>query len=156
MLKTKFTAPPGTQEIIMERTFDAPRQRIFKAYTDPSLVEQWWGTANMTTVIDKMDVRKGGQWRWLQRDAEGNEFAHNGVYHEITSPERIINTYEFEGLPGNVGLVILTLEEQDGKTMLTEKSIFPSVEARDATMQSGMTEGSIEIMDRLEELVTKP
>jgi uncharacterized protein YndB with AHSA1/START domain len=155
MLKTKFTAPPGTQEIVMERTFNAPRQRIFKAYTDPSLVAQWWGTASMTTVIDKMDVRKGGQWRWLQRDADGNEYAHNGVYHEIASPERIINTYEFEGLPGNVGLVILTLEEQDGKTKLTEKSVFPSVEVRDATIQSGMTEGSIEVMDRLEMLLAK-
>jgi uncharacterized protein YndB with AHSA1/START domain len=155
MLKTKFTAPPGTQEIIMERTFDAPRQRVFKAYTDPSLVAQWWGTASMTTVIDKMEVKKGGQWRWLQRDAQGNEYAHNGVYHEITSPERIINTYEFEGLPGNVGLVILTLEEQGTRTKLTEKSIFPSVEARDATLQSGMTEGGSEIMDNLEKLLAK-
>jgi uncharacterized protein YndB with AHSA1/START domain len=154
MLKTKFTALPGRQEIIMEREFNAPRQRVFKAYTDPTLVPQWWGPSRLTTIVDTMDVKKGGLWRWIQRDADGNEYAHNGVYHEISSPERIINTYEFEGIP-SVGLIILTLEEQAGKTKLSEKSIFPSVEDRDATMSSGMQDGAIETMDRLEALLAR-
>ena len=155
MDKTQFIMPPGTQEIIMTRLFNAPRQRVFAAYTDPTLVPEWWGPRRLTTKVDKMEVRKGGVWRYVQRDAQGNEFAFNGVYHEITAPERLINTFEFEGLPGHVGLVITTFEEQDGQTILKEKSVFQSIEDRDGTIASGMEGGAIETMDRFEEVLAK-
>ncbi len=155
MTKTQFIIEPGKQVIIMTRAFNAPRQRVFKAYTDPTLIPQWWGPRRLTTTVDTMEVKKGGVWRYVQRDAQGNEFAHNGVYHEISAPERLIGTYEFEGMPGHVGLVITTFEEQDGQTLLTEKSIFPSVEDRDGTVASGMEGGAVETMDRLEEVIAK-
>lgn len=147
--------PTGKQEIIITRAFNAPRRRVFAAYTDPALIPQWWGPRRSTTVVDRMEVKKGGVWRYVQRSAEGEEFAFNGVFHEIASPERLINTFEFEGQPGNVGLVLTTFEEQDGQTILNEKSIFPSVEDRDGVVASGMESGAIETMDRFEEILTK-
>ncbi len=155
MSKTHFTIEPGKQEIIMERMFNAPRQRVFKAYTDPQLIPQWWGPKRYTTTVDALELRKGGMWRYVQRDTQGHEFAHNGVYHIIKAPERLIYTYEFEGTPGNVGLVITLFEEQDGQTKLIEKSIFPSVADRDATAESGMQDGAIETMDRLEAILER-
>ena len=155
MNKTQFSIPPGKQEIIMTRAFNAPRQRVFAAYTDPTLIPEWWGPRRYTTVVDRMEVKKGGVWRYVQRSPQGEEFAFNGVYHEITAPERLINTFEFEGLPGHVGLVITTFEEQDGKTTLVEKSVFPSIEDRDGAIASGMEGGAIETMDRFEEVLAK-
>jgi uncharacterized protein YndB with AHSA1/START domain len=102
-----------------------------------------------------MDVRKGGIWRYINRDNNSNEYAFNGVYHEISSPERLVNTFEFEGVP-SVGLITTTFEEQPGgKTLLTEISLYPSIEVRDGVLQSGMSEGAIELMDRFEELLAK-
>src|SRR5207245_5343390 len=96
---TTITAEPGKQEILITREFDAPRELVFKACTDPKLIPQWWGPRSLSTEVDKMDVRPGGQWRFINRDAEGNEYAFHGVYHEILAPERVIDTFEFEGLP---------------------------------------------------------
>jgi uncharacterized protein YndB with AHSA1/START domain len=105
--------------------------------------------------VEKLDVRPGGTWRILNRDADGNEFWFHGVYHQVTAPERLVYTFEFEGMPGHVLLGIVTFEDLDGKTKLTEKSIFESVEDRDGMMKSGMEEGGPEVMDRLAELVEK-
>jgi uncharacterized protein YndB with AHSA1/START domain len=154
MTKTKFTAEPGKQEIVITRVFDAPRELVFKASTDPNLIPQWWGPKSLMTTVDKMDVKTGGVWRFVQRDADGNEFAFHGVYHEI-SPQRLVQTFEFEGMPGHVLLEICTFEDIDGKTKLTEKSVYESVEDRDGMLKSGMKEGAIETMDRLAELVEK-
>ncbi|WP_276352673.1 SRPBCC domain-containing protein [Cohnella caldifontis] len=110
----------------------------------------------MATTVDRMEVRKGGVWRYVQREANGYEHAHNGVYHEVASPGRLVNTYEYEGYPGSVGLVTTTFEElPGGKTKFTELTLYPSVEVRDGVLQSGMTEGAMELMDRLEEVLAK-
>lgn len=138
----------------MIRIFDAPLEKVFKAYTDSELIPQWWAPRRFTIVGDTMDVRPGGIWRILNRDVNGNESAFHGVYHEI-SPERIVDTFEFEGMPGHVLLGIVTLEDVDGKTKLTAKSIFESVEDRDGMLKSGMEEGGPEIMGRLAEPVEK-
>src|SRR5438128_12053369 len=81
--QTTILAEPGKQEILITREFDAPRELVFKACTDPKLIPQWWGPRYLSTEVDKMDVRPGGQWRFLNRDAEGNEYAFHGVYHEV-------------------------------------------------------------------------
>ncbi len=114
--RVNISAEPGKQEIRITREFDAPRAIVFKAFTDPTLLSQWWGPRHLSTEVDKMDVRPGGQWRFINRDAAGNEYAFHGVYHEIRVPERIIETFEFEGLPetGHVTLDTLTLEELPG------------------------------------------
>ncbi len=152
MGKTKVVAEPGTHEIIMTREFNAPRELVFKVLTDPALIPQWWGPKDYTTTVDKMEVKAGGIWRYVQRGAEG-EFGFHGVYHEIVPNERIVDTFEFEGMPGHVLLETLTLEEHDGKTIVKNSSVFQSVADRDGTLQSGMEEGANESWDRLEELL---
>jgi uncharacterized protein YndB with AHSA1/START domain len=154
--KTNISAEPGKQEIIITREFDAPRELVFKACTDPRLIPQWWGPRYLSTEVDQMDVRAGGQWRFLNRDAEGNEYAFHGVYHEVLAPERIIDTFEFEGLPetGHVCLETMKLEElPGGRTRLTVQSLFQAVADRDGMLQSGMEAGVNDTYDRLAELL---
>lgn len=153
MSKLNLIAEPGKQEIFMTRVFDAPRELVFNACTDPKLIPQWWGPKYLTTTVDKMEVRQGGLWRYVQRDADGNEFGFHGVYHAIVPPERLVHTFEFEGVPGHVLLETVTFEEHDGKTKLTDQSVFQSVEDRDGMLQSGMEGGAIETWDRLAELL---
>jgi uncharacterized protein YndB with AHSA1/START domain len=155
MTRTNLTAEPGKQEVVITRLFDAPRELMFKIYTDPKLVPQWWGPKYLSCTVDKMDVRPGGVWRFIQRDAEGNEYAFHGVYHAIVPPVRLVYTFEFEGMPGHILLETVTFEEHTGKTMLTEKSIFQTVEDREAMLNSGMEEGSAETMDRFAELLER-
>ncbi len=153
--KTTITAEPGIQEASLTRIFNAPRERLFSAYTDPKLIPLWWAPARFSIVVERMEVKPGGTWRFLNRDAEGNDYWFHGVYHEI-SPARIVYTFEFEGLPGHVVLGIVNFEEHGGKTKVVEKSVFESVEDRDGMLREGMAEGGLEVMDRLAELVEKP
>jgi len=144
---------PSDREIVMERVFDAPRELVFKAYTEPNLIPKWWGPSYLTTTVDKMEVKPGGVWRFVQRDADGNEYAFNGEYTEIVPPERLAYTFEFEGMPGHVLLETVTFEEQGGKTKVKVLSLFDSVEDRDGMLQSGMEAGANESYDRLAELL---
>lgn len=154
----KVSAEPGKQEILIMREFDAPRELVFKACMDPALVSQWWGPRYLSTEVDKMDVRPGGQWRFINRNAEGNEYAFHGVYHEILAPERVIQTFEFEGLPetGHVTLETMRFEAlPGGRTQLSIQSVFQTVADRDSVLQSGMESGANDTYDRLEDLVKK-
>ena len=154
----KVIAEPGKQEILIMREFDAPRELVFKACMNPTLVSQWWGPRYLSTEVDKMEVRPGGQWPFINRDAEGNEYAFHGVYHEIFAPERVIQTFEFEGLPetGHVTLETIRFEAlPGGKTQLSIQSVFQTVTDRDSVLQSGMESGANETYDRLEEIVKK-
>jgi len=155
MAKTTITAEPGKQEIVITRLFDAPRDLVFKTVTDPNLIPQWWGPAKYATVVDKMDPRPGGQWRFVQSDDEGNEWGFHGIYHEVVAPERIVQTFEFEGFPGHVSLETSRLEDQDGKTLMVNTAVYQSVEDRDGMVQSGMESGARELMERLAALVEK-
>src|SRR3989442_15607742 len=122
---TTILAEPGKQEILITREFDAPRELVFKACTDPKLIPQWWGPRHLSTQVDKMDVRPGGEWRFINRDGEGKEYAFHGAYHEALAPERIIDTFEFEGLPerGHVALETRKLEAlPGGRTKLIAQS----------------------------------
>lgn len=156
MSKTSVIAEQGKQEIVITRVFDAPRDLVFRTFTNAATVPEWWGPRSTTTEVDRMEVKKGGVWRYINRDSNGTEHAHNGVYHDVAAPGRIVNTYEYEGYPGSVGLVTTTFEElPDGKTKFTELTLYPSVEVREGVLQSGMTEGAMELLDRLEELLAK-
>ncbi|HZU69686.1 MAG TPA: SRPBCC family protein [Ktedonobacteraceae bacterium] len=155
---TTIAAEPGKQEITITREFDAPRELVFKAVTDPQLIPQWWGPRYLSTEVDRMDVRPGGQWRFINRDAEGHEYGFHGVYHEVLAPERIIDTFEFEGLPeaGHVTLETMKLEPlPGGRTRLTTQTVFQSVADRDGMLQSDMESGLKDSYDRLEELLKK-
>jgi uncharacterized protein YndB with AHSA1/START domain len=156
--ETNITAEPGKQEIIITREFDAPRELVFKAVTDPQLIPQWWRPRYLSTEVDQMNVRPGGQWRFINRDAEGNAYAFHGVYHEVLAPERIIDTFEFEGLPetGHVTLETMKLEAlPGGRTRLIAQSVFQSVADRDGMLQGGMEAGVNDTYDRLAELLKK-
>ncbi|SDW23658.1 SRPBCC family protein [Paenibacillus sp. CF384] len=156
MIQTTLIAEPGKQEYFMSVTFAAPRELVFKTYTDPNTIAEWWGPRYLTTTVDQMDVRKGGVWRYVQHDSKGNEYAFSGVYHESVAPERLVQTFEFEGMPGQAGLIVVTFEElPDGQTKLTEQSIFPSLAARDGVLQSGMEAGAKELFERFAELLAK-
>lgn len=154
MTKINVVAEPGSHEVVITRDFDAPRELVFKAFTDPELVAQWWGPNSVTTVVDQMDVSFGGKWRYVQRDADGSEYAFRGVYHQVRAPERLVYTFEFEPLEGHVLLETITFEERDGKTHMIDHSVFQSVEDRDGMVASGMEHGAAESMDRLEQILT--
>jgi len=156
MFKSEIIAEPDKLEITIKRVFNAPSELVFTMYTDPVAIPKWWGPRYLTTVVETMDVRKGGIWRYIQGDAAGNEHAFNGVYHEITSPRRIVRTFEYEGAPNNVLLETVTLEQlPNGQTKLTAQSVFQTLEARNAMLQSGAKAGGDESMERLAELLVQ-
>ncbi len=159
--KTKVAAEPGKQESFIIREFDAPRELVFKTFVDPKLYTQWLlgpKSHGLTMRLDKFEPRSGGMWRYVHKDREGNEYGFHGVNHEVLSPERIIGTFEFEGLPekGHVALDTARFEElPGGRTRLTIQSVFQTVADRDAMLQSGMEEGINDSFDRLEEMLAK-
>ncbi len=155
---TNIKAEPGKQEIIITREFDAPRELVFKAFTDPKLYVQWLGPRGYTTKLEIFEPKNGGSWQYIQKDKDGNEYAFHGVNHEVLAPERIIGTFEFEGLPekGHVLLQTARFEALPGsRTKLTSQSVFQTVEDRDGMLQSGMERGVNDSYDRLDELLEK-
>ncbi len=156
--KAKIIVESGKQELFIIREFDAPREIVFKAFTDQEIYAQWIGPRGLTTNIETFESKNGGSWRYIQKDPQGNEFAFHGVNHEVLAPERIIGTFEFEGLPetGHVILQTAKFEELPGdRTKLTSQSVFQSVEDRDGMLMSGMEEGVNDSYNRLDELLEK-
>jgi uncharacterized protein YndB with AHSA1/START domain len=155
MSKTRITAEPGTSQIIITREFDAPRDLVFRAHTDPDLLVQWLGPRDLTLTIDRYDVRDGGRWRYVHTDAQGNAYAFHGVFHGNPSPQVIVQTAEFEGVPGHVKLDTTMLEQRGNKTLVRTVSAFGSVADRDAMIASGVERGAHDSGDRLQELLTR-
>jgi uncharacterized protein YndB with AHSA1/START domain len=154
MTKTELVAKPGVPQIVVKREFNAPPEVIYRAYVEPDLVKQWLGPRDYEMSIEEYDVRNGGKWRYIHRDGQGNEYGFHGVFHGSASVARgIVQTFEFEGAPGNVSLDTATFENRDGKTLLKMNSVFQSVEARDAMIASGMEDGLNQSLDRLDELI---
>lgn len=153
--KTQITAEPRMPKILITREFAAPRELVFRAYTDPKLLVQWLGPRRLTTTIDRFDVRDGGTYRYIQRDADGNEYGFHGVFHGTPSPDGIVQTFEFEGTPGHVSLESINFEDHEGKTLVRQDAVFQSVEDRDEAIQSGMESGVNEGMERLDELLAR-
>lgn len=153
MSDLKVVVEPGRQDVVMTRTFDAPRELVWRAMTEPELVARWWGLDKTTTVIDRLDFCPGGSWRFVEREDDGQEYAFHGVIHDVNGPESFTQTFEFEGMPGHVLLERHSLEEVDGRTLYTSLAVFQSVEDRDGMVASGMETGAGQSMDRLEELL---
>jgi uncharacterized protein YndB with AHSA1/START domain len=145
---------PNDREVIWSRVYDAPRDLVYRICTEPEFRPQWWGPRNLTTTVEKMDVRPGGEWRIVQRDPSGNTFAFHGEYLEVRPPERVVDTFEYEGMPGHVLQEICTLEDLGGQTRLTNRSIFTSKDDRDGMVNSGMEQGIRESSERIAELLT--
>jgi uncharacterized protein YndB with AHSA1/START domain len=155
MSATQIDAPAGVPFIDMTREFDAPRDLVFRAYTDPELLAQWLGPRKYKMVVESWDVRDGGKWRYVHSDEDGNSFGFHGVFHGDQSPDGMLQTFEFEGWPGHVSLESLVFDEKDGKTVLRNHSVYQTVEARDAMVESGMESGVNEGYDQLDELLAK-
>jgi uncharacterized protein YndB with AHSA1/START domain len=151
---TKITAEPGQPFIDMTREFDAPRDLLYRAYTEPDLLVQWLGPRRLSMEIERYDVRDGGAWRYINRDDHGNEFVFHGVFHGTPTPDRMVQTFEFDGAPGHVALDAVTFEEGDGRTTVRTHSVYQSVQDRDAMVAGGMESGVNEGFDRLDELLT--
>jgi uncharacterized protein YndB with AHSA1/START domain len=156
--KTILTAEPGKQEIFITREFDAPRELVFKAYTDPKLYVQWLGPRGYTMKLETFEPKNGGRWRYIHTDKDGNEYGFHGVNHEVLAPERIIDTFEYEGLPetGHVSLETVRFEVlPGGRTRVIAQNVFQSVADRDGMIQSGMEHGVVDSHERLDELLGK-
>ncbi|HYG14828.1 MAG TPA: SRPBCC family protein [Bacteroidia bacterium] len=153
---TTITVEPGKQELFISREFDYPRELVFKAFTDPDLLVKWLGPKDLTTRLDKFDITEGGSWRYIQTDAAGNEYAFHGVNHEVTFPERIIQTFEFEGLPEKGHVLLQTARFEalpNNRTHLVEQLVFQSVADRDGMVQAGMSTGVEDSNERLDEVL---
>lgn len=131
---------PSEREIHIERIFNAPRERVWKALTDPALVAQWWGRGNRL-VVERMELHRGGHWRFVEHSDHGVH-GFEGRYREVTPPERVVQTFEWDGMPGHVVIETMTLEDLgDGRTRLVNVSLFHTTEERDGMLHSGMENG---------------
>ena len=146
---------PSDREIRVERVFDAPRDRVFAVYTDPELIPEWWGPHGTTAVVDRMEPRTGGDWRFVLRNSDGSETAFRGTFREVTPPERIVQTFEWEGMPGYVSLETATFEDLGDRTKVTTVSVFHNPEERDGMLQGGMEGGMAETYARLDEVLAR-
>jgi uncharacterized protein YndB with AHSA1/START domain len=150
---------PSDREIVFTRVFNAPRPLVFKAWSDPKLLEQWWGPKDWTLPVNKLDFRPGGSWHYCMKGPDGMESWGKAVYHEIVAPERIIYTDYFstpegtpvEGMPE--ATVTVEFIEQDGKTLLKNTAVYQSAEARDKVLAMGIQEGVNETFARLDALL---
>ena len=147
--ETTFTTP-SDREIEMTRLFDAPRQLVFDAFTNPAHVPHWFGPRGWSVPVCEIDLRPGGAWRYVLSGPDGEEMGMSGVYREITPPERIVTTESFDDYPGE-SLNTLTLTEEDGKTRYTVTVLYADKETRDAVLATGMSEGAAETLERLAE-----
>ncbi|MEJ7643311.1 MAG: SRPBCC family protein [Chryseolinea sp.] len=154
--ETKIIAEPGKQELFIIREFDAPRELVFKAFTNEQLLVQWVGPREMKMRYEKFQPYEGGSYRYIQTLPDGMEFGFHGVCHEFASPERIIQTFEFEGLPEKGHVVIETTKFESlpkGRTKVIVQSVFQSVTDRDGMIQSGMERGVVDSHERLDEVI---
>jgi uncharacterized protein YndB with AHSA1/START domain len=131
---------PTDREILIERIFDAPRDRVWRAFTEPALLAQWWGRGN-TLDVERFELERGGHWRFVEHGPEGVH-GFEGRFREVTPPERIVQTFEWDGMPAYVIIESLELVDLgDGRTKVVNRSLFYSTEERDGMLQSGMEQG---------------
>lgn len=140
---------PSDRELRIERVFNAPRDRVFAAYTDPAFIPQWWGAE---TVVEEMDVRTGGSWRFVAHYPNGYDAAFSGTYREVTPPEKIVQTFAIEGM-GTTHVETITFEDLGERARLTVTSLFDTTEQRDNIVASGAERGATETYARLEALL---
>ena len=153
MNEMQIVAEPGVPQALTTRAFDAPRELVYRAFSEPDLLVRWLGPRKYTMTIDRFDLRDGGTWRYVHADDSGNAFGFHGVFHGEPSLEGIVQTFEFEGAPGHVSMDTVTFEEGAGRTIVRTNSVFQSVQARDAMVEAGMADGMREGYERLEDLL---
>ncbi len=153
--KVEITAETGKQELFIIREFNAPRELLFRAHTEADLYEKWVGPDDLAMTVEKMEARDGGSYRFLH-ERDGHVYAFHGVYHEVLEPERIIGTFEFDGLPEKGHVIMGTTRFEDlggGRSRLVHQSVFQSVEDRDGMIQSGMERGVVDGYNKLDDVL---
>jgi uncharacterized protein YndB with AHSA1/START domain len=131
---------PADREIRIERIFDAPRERVWRAFTEPQLLAQWWGRGNKLD-IERFELEPGGHWRFVEHGPEGVS-GFEGRFREVTPQERLAQTFEWDGMPGYVAINTATFEDLgDGRTKIVTTSLFHTTEERDGMLSSGMEGG---------------
>lgn len=152
----KVIAEPGQPFIGSERELDAPRELVFRAWTEPELLRQWLGPKRLTMRVDEFDCRDGGRYRYVHIEEDGTEYGFHGVFHGDQTPDRMVQTFEFEGAPGHVSLDRLELVDLGGgRTLVRTHSVYQSVEARDAMVEHGMADGMSQGYEQLDELLAR-
>jgi uncharacterized protein YndB with AHSA1/START domain len=150
-MSTAKVTTPSDREVRIERIFNAPRDRVWWAFTDPKLVAQWWGRGNRL-VVERMEVERGGHWRFVEHAHDGTH-GFEGRFREVAPPERLSYTFEWDGMPGHVVVETVTLEDLgNGRTKVVTVGLFHTTEDRDGMVSSGMEEGvnqSYAALDRL-------
>ncbi|MRG60069.1 polyketide cyclase [Agromyces sp. CFH 90414] len=147
-------APEGLPFIEIVREFDAPVEAVFRAHREPELVKRWLGPNGYDMQIERWDFTTQGGYRYIHRDPDGGEWGFNGTFHSVRENEFAVQTFEFEGMPDVVAIETMTFEDLGGgRTRLTGHSTYPSVEARDGMVESGMETGLTEGFERLDALL---
>lgn len=148
--ETTFVAEPGSHDVTTSAVLDASVESIYRAYVEPDLFVRWWGPAELTSRVDRWEPVTGGSWRVVHVDPDGNEYAFRGVFHEVVPAERLVLTFEFEGMPGHVCLETHRFEHADGGTKVTQHAVFQSVADRDGMRESGMEQHAPVAMAQLQ------
>ena len=154
MGKATVTAKPNEPFVVIERDFDAPRDKVFQAFTTKELIEKWWVGPGYEVKVEQFDPHDGGAWKFVQSNGKGEEYSFHGSFHRV-SPELTIQTFEFDGMPepGHVSLDKMMLTESGGKTHMRIESTFMSVADRDGMLQSGMEAGMQNTYNQLDEVL---
>lgn len=153
---TTIKAEPGKQELFIYREFDASRDLVFKAFTDPKLYVRWIGPSDLVMTLEKFEPRNGGAWAYTHADKDGNKYSFHGWFHEVIKNERMTQTFEFDGFPGHISLETALFEELPGnRTMLTLHSVFQTLEAREGMVRSGMERGVTEGFAKLDAILAE-
>jgi uncharacterized protein YndB with AHSA1/START domain len=146
---------PSDREFRIERIFEAPRDIVFAVYTDPATIPDWWGGPDDQTTVTEMDVRPGGGFRYVIRGADGGENAFRGTYREVTPPSRLVQSFEWEGMPGHVSIETVTFDDLGDRTRVTTVSLFHTTEERDMWLEGGMESALTELYSRLDAVLAR-
>jgi uncharacterized protein YndB with AHSA1/START domain len=155
MATTQITAEPAVPQLVVTSEFAAPRDLLFRAYTDPELLVQWLEPRGLTLIVDYLAPRHGGPWRYTGSDADGNKYFFHGVFHGTPSPDGIVQTVEFDGMPGHVCLETVTFTERGNTTLVTQNIVYQSARDRDRALRFDMAEDINESIERLEDLLAQ-
>lgn len=143
---------PSDREVRIERVFNAPRERVWRALSDPTLLAQWWGRGNKL-VVERYEPYRGGHWRFVEQTPQGPQ-GFEGRFREVTPPSRVVQTFEWDGMPGHVVIETMTLEDlPEGRTKLVNVSLFHTTEERDGMFNSGMADGVAQSYAALDKLL---
>lgn len=152
---TNITAEPGLPFVDIVREVDAPAEAVFRAHTDAELYAQWLGPRSIKLDVVELDATRGGRWKYTFRGEGDAVFSFFGVFHTVQPNTLLVQTFEFNLAPGHVGVSSTAFDEVDGRTRMSVREVYPSVEARDAALASGMEDGIKEGYERLDELLAR-